>query len=240
MLTTEEARKHGDATPEQRARIKTLLAERNVRTAWRLQFFKQVRVAEGLSGEAATDALVYLESLAGKDDEPTQANPAQGQALRGLVRSRLIPNSISRALLGRYDAGLLSYIEADRAIAEWLKQPRLITVPDGYYSVIELDGKPRSYRVHSDRTTGRCAVEQIIGENPERRRPLKGYGGVPILKSIADDVPAAARLYGEVRERCSDCNQKLEDTTQPGYPHGYGRDCWTKRQTSATTPEETA
>lgn len=251
MLTAAEAKERGDATADQRAELHDLIATRAVRDQWRMQFYGAVCKDGGLAATVADDALIYLRSLAPKGSKPTRAIPEQEDALRGLARSRLIPGPIRKVWLERAKAGQLTYIEADRTILEWLRLPprTFLTpedllaapgskAPDGYFAlVLEADGKPRAFRIHTTEATGRRVVEQITGEKPDQRRTVRGIAATQVLTAVATDPAGAARLYGEFRHRCSDCNQPLRRTDQPGYPHGYGPDCWAVRQADAQAPD---
>ncbi len=249
MLSHAETKTRGSATAEQRTELRRLIAERNVRPAWLKPFYRDVRRAEGLSAGAASDALIYLRSLAPKGDEPTHATPAQAEALRGLARSRVIPGKLRTIWLSQLDTGQLTYQLADRTICEWLRQPHRVWLgsedllapaaaktPDGYFALIrEDDGKPRCFRVHTSPLDNRRIVEQITGEAPHQRRTLRGPDALHVLGAVADDIAAAAARYGTMRRRCSNCNQPLRRTDQPGYPHGYGDDCWTQLQKPTDT-----
>lgn len=253
MLTAAEARPRGDATADQRAELHDLIATRAVRENWKRTFYADVRRAGGLAETVADEALIYLRSLARRGTEPTHAIPEQEDALRGLARSRLIPGPIRRVWLDRAKAGQLSYDEADRTILEWLRLPPRTflapadllaaparNAPDGYFALIlEADGRPRAYRIHTIEATGRRVVEQILGGDPERRTTVRGMAAQQVLTAVATDRAGAARLYGEFRKRCSNCNQRLHLPDQPGYPHGYCQDCWEEIQATAHGQDST-
>jgi hypothetical protein len=242
VLDPAEVRERGDATPEQRGELRALIKGQAVDDAWVQRFYLEVMRARGLSRTAASDALIYLRSLALKGEQPTHAIPAQAEALRGLIRSRIVPTPLATLFRTRYDAGVLAYIEADRMVRDWLRLPLrtyVVTgtttipadqVPDGYFTLRLADGTTRCYRIHSLPASGHRVVDQITGEKPHQRRRLHGYQALDVVRAVGDDPAAASRLYGETRHRCSACNIKLSDTTQPGYPHGFGRDCWEARQ----------
>ncbi len=242
VLTVEEARTRGDATVGQRAELHSLLSSKAVDRKWRAAFFKAVRRAEGLSSEAADDALIYLRSLAEDGQQPTHSTPAPAHALRELLRSRIIPGSIATAILTKHDRNELPYVQADRAIREWLAMARSnviaasaltpgpgATAPDGYFAITIADGTTRCYRIHTLTARSRRVVEQIVNE-AGRTRKLLPHEAYPVLREVAANPAAAAALYGKTRDRCSRCNQKLSRTDQPGYPFGYGRDCWDEIQ----------
>lgn len=247
MLTAAEVRPRGDATADQRAELHDLIATRGVAEPWKARFYRDVRAAGGLSKTAAEEALLYLRSLAGRGEQPATAIGAQVDALRALARARLIPGPIRRVWLDRAKDGRMSYVEADRTILEWLRLPprTFLTAedllaapgskaPDGFFALASVaDGRPRAYRIHTVEATGRRIVEQIVGENPQQRRTMRGIAAHQVLTAVATDPAGAARLYGQFRHRCSACNQKLTRKDQPGYPHGYGWDCWTARQATA-------
>ncbi len=243
-MTAAEARAGGDATGEQRAELRALIAGKAVADSWVRRFYSDVRAAGGLTRGRASGALIYLRRLPDKTDQPTYATAELGEELRRLVRTRLVPGRIAQMLLLRLDAGELTYVEAQRAIADFQRMPLrsfvapdpLRTVaggeaPDGYYALTGTDGRVRRYRVHTLPATGQRLVDQITGDKHSQRRRLRGsIQATPVLRAIAADLPGAARLYGATFKRCSDCNQPLRDESQPGFPHGYGEDCWTARQ----------
>lgn len=249
MMSDAELRTRGDASPQQRDELHRLIRERAVRPAWLQQFSNDVRRAAGLSTSKAEDGLIYLRSLARKGAEPTYATPEQGETLRGLARARLVPGKICEIRLRQYRAGEMTYIEADRTICEWLRlsrndflrpeqlrHPTGHPAPDGYFALIAADGKPRFYRIHTAAASGRRSVEQVTGEKPERRTSLRGVYATKVLNAVAKDPDEAGRRYADIRKRCRDCNTELRRTDQPGYPHGYGLDCWSKRE-QPTTPQ---
>lgn len=238
MLTVDEVRAQGTATEEQREQLRALLKERAVDAGWVETFFDKVRKAEGLSRLAASDALTYLHSLAPAGEHPDRAIPAQAEAMRYLRLNRVLPANVVRRMLKLYTDGGLTYDRADQIIREWLRMPHrdhafleggpvlADQAPDGYFGLIATDGTPRCYRIHTMPGSRTRVVQQITGERAGQRRQLRADAAAQIMHEVAADVPAAARLYGETRNHCSNCNQPLRDTTQPGYPHGYGRDCW--------------
>jgi hypothetical protein len=241
VLTAEEARSLGDATPEQRSELHTLIAERAVSEDWRKRFYLSVRAAEGLSRRVADDALLYLRSLAVGNTQPVYATPEQGEVLRGLARSRVLSRKVRRVWLGQLDAGRLTYMHADRTILEWLRAPRKPFVdpvdvhhdtrcPDGFFALVTPDATPRCYRVHTPAGSRRRVVEQIVGENPERRRKVTGEKARDVLTAVGSNPALAAALYGATRKKCSACNKPLRRKNQPGYAHGYGLDCWNAKQ----------
>ena len=252
VLTATDVRSRGDATAEQRTELRTLLADKAVDPRWRTKFFDAVVKAEGLSTAAADDALLYLRSLADRDQQPTHSTPAQADALRRLLRSRIVPGSIARALLARHDQGELTYVQADRAIREWLAMARRPVIaaaelapgpgakaPDGYFTVTVADGTTRCYRIHTLAVSGYRVVEQIVTAAGKTRK-LHGHEAQLVLREVAANPDEAAALYGRTRRHCSHCNQPLFDKKQPGYPHGYGRACWEEKQAARATqpPQE--
>lgn len=247
VLTAAEARTRGDATGEQRAEIHALLAVKAVDPKWLRTFFTAVRRAEGLSTGAAEDALLYLGSLAERDQQPELATAAQHDAMRQLVRTRIVPGPPARAMLARYREEKLTYIQADRALREWLGLPRRAVVaaatlpagasvaaPDGYFAVTIADGTVRCYRIFTRAATGRRVVRQIVNE-AGKTRDLHGPEAYAVLREVAANRAQAAALYGKTRRHCSACNQPLWDEEQEGYPHGYGPDCWTDIQAMEET-----
>ena len=78
--------------------------------------------------------------------------------------------------------------------------------------------------------TGQRIVDQITGDKRHQRRRMRGVYATSVLRAVAADPARAARLFGATFGRCSDCNQPIGDPAQPGYPFGYGPDCWTARQ----------
>ncbi len=246
MPEAAEVQSLGDATGDQRAELHELIAGKAVDDEWRKRFYRAVYAANGLSRRAASDALIYLRSLADKGHQPTHAIPAQRDALRGLMRSRIVPTALSKMFMRRYENRELTYIEADRAVREWLRMPLRPFIlaanaerrsgwqaPDGYFTLLRQDGSPRCYRIYTLDATGARAVEQITGERRSQRRKIYGYQATLVMREIAADPAEAARLYGRTRRRCSACNTPIDDETKPGYEHGYGPDCWAARQAAA-------
>lgn len=250
-MTADEARSHGDATDDQRRELRELIQVRAVAADWVQRFYASVRRAGGLSRLAATDALIYLRSLSPRGESPELALPTQAAAMRELVKTRIVPTPIARRMLRLYDTGELTYDRADLIISEWLRLPYrdypLLEdgpanreAPDGYYALLAADSMPRAYRVHTRPGSGDVVVQQIFGEKPSQRRAVSRVVADRVMHEVAKDLPAAARLYGETLHRCSDCNSKLWDQTQPGFPHGYGPDCWAARQkTTDPAPQPT-
>lgn len=244
MLTVDEARTRGTATVEQRTELHALLKDRAVEPGWVQRFYTSVRRVGGLSHTAATDALIYLKSLAAAGMTPHEATGAQRAAMQHLRRTRIVPARIATKILKQQADGQLSYGRADVIIREWLRLPyrdhALLedttvsgAAPDGYFALLAPDGLPRCYRIHTLPGTGTRIVQQITGDKPSQRRPLKGPQAQQVMHQVAADVPAAARRFGEVRHRCSNCNNHLEREDQPGFPHGYGPDCWAAIQAAA-------
>jgi hypothetical protein len=247
LPTAAEVKELGDATANQREQLRQLIADKAVADSWTQRFYASVLRAQGLTSTAATDALFYLNTLATAGEQPDLALPAQADALRHLVRTRVVPVKLATRLLARLDDGVASYIEADRAIVDWLRMPprtwfratdvrrpagtRPPEMSDGYFALIaSADGRPRCFRIRTRDYDSLRIIEQITGEQPERRRRLYGYQATQVLREIEADPAAAAKLYARTRGRCSACNTKLEKQDQPGYEHGYGPDCWAARQ----------
>lgn len=242
MLSAAEVRNRGDATHEQRTELHALLDNKAVDQRWRDKFFTSVRRAEGLTSCAANDALIYLRSLADRGQQPAQSTPAQADAMRWLLRSRIVPPSIGRRLLARHTSGDLTYVQADRAIREWLAMapspiiaaseipaPAGAQAPDGYFAITVADGTTRCYRIHTLPLTRERIVEQITTASGKTRKLLRHEAQL-VLREVAASTAQAAKLYGETRRHCSHCNQPLHREDQPGFPHGYGRDCWAEIQ----------
>lgn len=241
-VTADEVRTRGTATSDQRAELRALLAERAVDAKWKSSFFDAVCAADGLSSGAADDALLYLRSLATAGTEPALATTQQRAALAEFARRRIVPGPVSTKLLARIDAGQLTYAVADRAIREWMSLPPRPYVaaaqlrpgpgakaPDGYFALRVAGGGTRCYRIHTLAATGRRVVEQITTADG-RTRKLYGVHADLVLREVAANPDPAAQLYGQVRHRCSACNQPLENTQQPGFVHGYGEKCWRDKQ----------
>lgn len=243
-----ELRKLGDASDEQRTKLRDLITRKAVTNDWVQRFYDDVRAADGLTAGRAAAALTYLGSLPDKDTEPTYATTEQGEELRELIRTRIVPSLLARMWIQRLDAGQLTYIEAGHAITDYRRLPMRVFVPpadappagspgaeapDGYFALTGSDGSARCYRVHT--RGGVRLVDQITGTRPGKRRRIRGWQAVQIMQAVHADVPAAARLYGATRKHCSGCNRPLHDETQDGYPHGYGPDCWAELQATATT-----
>ena len=255
-LTAAEVRERGDATAEQRATLRDLIARKAVTDEWVQRFYADVVAANGLSTGRAAAALNYLTGLADKDTEPTYATTEQGTELRYLIRTRTVPSILARMWLDRLAAGKLTYHEAHLAIADYRRLPlrafvppadalpvgaRGAEAPDGYFGLTGSDGRVRCYRLFT--RGGVRIVDQITGDQPKQRRRIRGWHAQQVMRAVHADVPAAARLYGETRKHCSDCNQPLEDEDQDGYAHGYGPKCWTDLQEATaaaapTTPTE--
>lgn len=241
-MTADEVRSHGDASLGQRADLKALIEQRAVGEDWVRRFYDSVRRAGGLSRAAATEALFYLNTLAPRGEHPARALPAQVEALRTLRRTRVVPAAICRRMLRLHTTGDLRYDQADLTIRDFLRAPLrdfpLLedgtapagTAPDGCFTLIGADGMPRCYRIHTLPGSGIRVVQQITGERPSQRRNVSTAVAVRVMQEVAADVAKAARLYGEAQGRCSNCNSRLERTDQPGYPHGYGPNCWAALQ----------
>lgn len=237
-MTAIELRAHGDATPEQRAELHKLIATKAVTKEWIRRFFQDIAYAKGLDRGAANAALIYLRRLADKAAQPVYATAEQDNELRALIRTRVVPGPIAAAYLEHLNAGTLPWTDADRAISEWQRLPLRAHIapddqrghgpssnaPDGYFALTASDGRTRAYRVY--RQGGRRVVDQIFGDRPSQRRRVRGQQVGQILRAIAASPHLAAKLYGEVRKRCSECNRALNNPRQPGYPYGYGEDCW--------------
>lgn len=238
-----DIRANEPATADQRAELRQLVTDRAVDPHWRKRFYGQVRAAGDLTRSAAADALFYARACAPTRQVPELATADQADALRHLIATRIVPGPLAAAFRRCAEAGDLSYDAADRWIREWIPLTMRTFVlaadlprrsgwqaPDGYFGLAHTDGYPRCYRVHTLAASGRVIVEQITGDGPGRRRKLYGMPATEVLQAIAADPAGAALLFSRTRDRCAACNQRLEDSGQPGYEHGFGFDCWTARQ----------
>lgn len=244
MPSGAEVKTLGDATGDQRSRLRALIAGKAVSEHWRDRFYASVRRTNGLTRRAAADALLYLETLADAgQSSPTHATPAQGAALAALRESRVIPKALAAERMRRLTAGQLTYDEADRAILEWLRLPLKAfiasgggtrrsgwTAPDGYFVLLRPDGSPRCYRIHTLPASGARVVHQITGDRASQRTKLYGYQATEVMRAIAENPAEAARLYARTRGRCAACNQPIHDETKPGFGQGFGPDCWEQQQ----------
>lgn len=249
MLTAAELRSRGDATAEQRAELRTLLEQKAVPAAWVTQFYADIRASSGLSKAAALSHLGHLRGLANRSEQPAYVTDVQADELAVLMRTRLVPGRLMRKWKALIGDGTFTYINAELALRECRKFPlrpyMSATVPaaagepapDGYFALITGDEQVRFYRIRTLHAEGRRAVEQIVKQNPDRRRRLPSWQAETVLHQVAADPAGAARLYGEQRHRCSRCNQGIDDETKPGYEHGYGPDCWDIIQAERTTPQ---
>jgi hypothetical protein len=236
------------ADADQRTELRELIDTRAVDPAWRRRFYDRVRAAGDLTRSDAADALFYVRTLAGKGETPDRAIPAQVDALGQLVKTRIIPGPLAKLFRHRAEAGQLSYVEADRWIREWLRVPFKTFViasdlerpsgwasPDGYYGLAHTDGHTRCYRIHTLDASGKRVVEQITGPLRTQRRKIYGYLATEVLRAVAADPATAAILYARTRDHCAGCNKPIGDKDQPGYPHGFGKDCWAARNTPSTS-----
>jgi hypothetical protein len=239
------------ATDDARAELKALLKTRQIDPRWAKPFYDQVTRRGYLTKAAAEEATFYVRTLPPAGQLPELATPEQVDAIKELIRTRIVPGPLAAAFRARADDGTLAFIVADRWIREWINLPtRKIqlasdlprqsgwTAPDGYFALVHADGRPRFYRVHTLGGSGKRVLQQITGELRTQRRRIYGYQATEVMRAIAADPAAARILYARQRRRCCRCNQHLEDTDQPGYPHGFGRDCWLEHQAAeaAKTP----
>jgi hypothetical protein len=244
-LTAAELRTRGDATGDQRAELKALLETRRYTKEWRDRLFGDIAADGGLTQVRANAVLHWLRQQPDLGDTPIHATADQLERIDALLRERIAPGPWARQVRNRIAAGTVTHDQAElyltdlgrlpkRAFAPTAGEPGPRTsTPDGYYSLTGSDGRVRSYRVHTPKG-GRQVVDLITGDQPGQRRRIRGYQTGQILRAIAAGAAAAAALYGVTRKACSECNQPLRRTDQPGFPHGYGPDCWDKRQLAAT------
>jgi hypothetical protein len=237
-----DIRAHEPASADQRQELRELIGGRALDQAWRRRFFDKVRAAGDLTRSAADEALFYARSCAPAGPPPRHAIGEQVDALRHLVSTRVVPGPLGAVFRRRAESLELTYVEADRWIREWLRLPLRPFVlaadltrmsgwsaPDGYFALMRTDGYPRCYRIHTLAADGKRVVEQITGDLRTQRRRIVGYQAIEVLQAVAADPAAARVLFARTRGRCSVCNQPIDDTTKPGYGHGYGPDCWDNR-----------
>ncbi len=231
------------ATDDARAQLKALLKERQVDPRWAKPFYDQVTARGYLTKTDAEEATFYVRTLPPAGQFPELATPEQVDAVRELIRTRIVPGPLASVFRARTDDGSLTFVVADRWIREWMGLPvRKIqlasdlprqsgwSAPDGYFGLVHADGRPRFYRVHTLEGSGKRVLQQITGELRTQRRRIYGYQATEILRAIAADPDAARILYARERGRCCRSNQRLGKTDQPGYEHGFGRDCWAEHQ----------
>lgn len=236
-----EVRELGNATQEQRAELRALISQKCVTDEWKQRFYADVVQDGGLSNARATSTLTYLRRMPDRSDQPVYATDDQAEQMRKLVLTRVAPRRWITPLMDRLDAGTLTYDLADLTITNLRRQPlktfiapdRPIAdgapVPDAYYALRRGDGTVRHYRIST--VGGMRRVDQITGTTNTARRRLHGLRAADVIKAVAADPIGAARLFGETRKRCSDCNQPIrENEKNPGFKHGYGPDCWDERQ----------
>jgi hypothetical protein len=230
---------HELAPADQLQELRELVTGRAVDHTWRKRFYDQVRAAGNLvTRSAAADALFYARTCAPAGQEPEQATGDQVTALRDLIRTRAVPGPLGGVFRRRAESGDLTYIEADRWIREWLRlRPKVFVLaadltrrsgwqaPDGYFGLTHADGYPRCYRIHT-LSDGKRVVQQITGDRRTQRRRIVGHQATEVMRAVAADPAGAARRYGQVMHRCSRCNTKIDDSSRPGFEHGYGPDCW--------------
>jgi len=248
LLTADEARTRGDATPDQRAELRALIRSKTVTDEWVSRFYRDICQAGGLSRGRANAALIYLRGLADKTDHPTYATTDQTHAIRGLIRTRLVPGHLANMWLDRLAAGTMTHDEARNTLAD-LHRAALRTfvapdgarrttdaAPDGFFALTGKDRQPHCYRIFTLPGGGR-RVDRITGDTPMDYHRLRGWQASGVMRAVALDVEAAAALYGKTRRRCSDCDQPL-DPAAPGFEQGYSPDCWAARQevAAANTP----
>lgn len=242
VMTAEEARRNGDATAEQRAELRELIARKCVTDEWRNRFFDDVLEDGGLMKSRASSALAYLRPLADRSEQPVYATAAQTDRIRELLRERLAPRKWVQPLVALLDAGRLPYVNADLMIADLERMVmRKYKVPerlpasvgegldDGYYAVVDTNGRVRKYRLVI--RAGMREVWQITGELYRQRHQVRGVQARDVIAVISADPAGAAARYAKTTGRCTACNTKIgEQADNPGYQHGYGPDCWKKRE----------
>lgn len=240
-MTAAEARQHGDATTQQRAELRALLNAKDVTTEWRQGLYRNIRVDGGLSSKRAKAAMRYLRRLHDRPAQPVYATDEQAAEMRGLVRTRVAPRAWVAPLLAKLDAGELTCTSADLAIQDLRRMPRrafviadapaaTVNFPDGYYALTDSEDKVRHYRIHT--VGGLRQVDRITAAETtkQRRRRLRGYEAAQVIRAVAADPITAVRLYAETTKRCTACNVRINDTSNPGFPHGYGPKCWSDRE----------
>lgn len=241
-LTAAEARTRGDATRDQRTELKQLLETRRYPKEWRDQLFADIVGDGGLTQARVTAVLTWLRSQA-RLDGGIRAAAVDIDRILELLRQRIAPGRWARQIRDRITAGTLTVDEATRYLYDLERLPKRAFVtpagprpgapgtdaPDGYFGLADADGRVRCYRIHTLRT-GHLAVDLFTGEKAGQRRRIHGWQATQILRAVAADAAAAARLFATNRHHCSGCNQPLHDATKPGFEHGYGPDCWDARR----------
>lgn len=238
-LTAAEARQRGDATPAQREQLKHLLRTRRHTAEWREQLYADASIA-GLSQTRALSSIHYLLQQPVDDGNlPTEATAWQAMQLADLMKLKLVPSPLVKTVKARIAAGTIGYDEADRHLTEWQRLPTRMfpagepgqgipaaAVIDGYYALVDTDGRTRCYQVNSP-LMGERVVKQFTGKRGSGRARVPRHQVHQVLDAIATDPATAAQRYAQVMKRCSACNQPLhDDQHNPGYPHGYGPKCW--------------
>lgn len=239
MTTAAEVRERGDASPAERAELRELIARKVVTEEWKETFYADVIQDGGLSSARAKGALNYLRKQADRSVEPVYATREQEAEIRELVRVHLAPAPWRQTHMVLLETGKLTFIQADQFIGQLKRLPKRRHVPpagpvasagnfpDGYYAIRTTGGEVRKYRV-VDRG-GLREVWRITGFKAGQRCRIRGREAVDIIQCISADPAGAARLWAEVSKRCSACNTDIkEDPKNPGFPHGFGPDCWKK------------
>lgn len=244
-----DVRTRGDATTDQRTELRELLQTKVYAKEWRDRMFADVQADGGLTKARAMGVLNWLRAQPNLDGTPVFASSDEVDRIQGLLRTRVAPGPWARQIRHRIAAGTMTRDEAHKYLHDLERLPVRAFVapvgprpgtpaagtPNGYFAVDQGDGTIRCYRVHTTRT-GQLVVDVFTGPNAGQRRQLHGWKATTVLDSIAVDPAAAGRLFATTRKHCCDCNQPLRREDQPGFAHGVGFDCFTKRQ-AATTSE---
>lgn len=238
-----DVRQRGDATPEQRAELRALIEQKCVTDEWRQRFYEDIYRANGLSRARANSTLNYLRGLAERSSQPVYATDEQADEIRKLAATKTAPRVWLARILAHLDAGTLTYDMADLHLIDLRRMsPKPFMVPDrpaaggapvrdGYYSLRRGDDSIRHYRLKT--FGGLRQVDQITykvdaaGNTRTDRKRVRGYQATEVIRAVAADPAAARRLFAETTSRCTNCNRAIHDSeNNPGFPHGYGPDCW--------------
>jgi hypothetical protein len=205
---------------------------------------------------ASTKQLNFLTSLLQERDLPADAARALGErvanqrllnedhgdctpplAVNGLTKRRA-SEFISRLLERPHRADRPTERKRDDATPQ-RDLPTPEEVPAGHYAVKNADGELRFYRLwRGDRNPNYVVLSVQHSDDFTEVRPFAA--AVAIIKKIAEDSGAAARLYGRHLKRCSRCGRtltnrisRLLDIGPVCGGHHYNEEIWEQMRSQA-------
>jgi hypothetical protein len=237
----------GDASEEQLAELRELFQTKTHSPMWRASNFAYIAAIKA-RGENVTAVLAetLARFLREQEDLPPY-EPATGadyDQLHYALDRREVPEPFFSWLFARVDKRDLSHAYAQLVLIDLAKLPRkarrghiaptgipATEIPDGYYAI----GDGDTARCYSLKTKdGRQVLRWLNFEARSRPEVRDAKRAARILDAIAADLNASQRLFAETAHRCTACSRPIEpDDSNPGFPHGYGPDCWREIQRSA-------